>query len=216
MIAITGATGQLGRLVIQALLQSVPANQIIAAVRSPAKAQDLAALGVQVRQADYTQPDTLRAAFAGVDKLLLISSSEVGQRFAQHSAVIDAAKAAGVKLIAYTSILRADTSALGLAAEHKETEAALQASGVPFVLLRNGWYTENYAGVVATAVQYGAVMGAPEKAALLQPHARTTPLPPPPCWSKTAKPAKSMSWRATQRSRWQNLRLKSPNNLANL
>jgi NAD(P)H dehydrogenase (quinone) len=94
-----------------------------------------------------------------VDKLLLISSSEVGQRAAQHRAVIDAAKAAGVKLIAYTSILRADTSALGLAAEHKETEAALQASDVPFVLLRNGWYTENYAGVVPTAVQYGAVMG---------------------------------------------------------
>ena len=159
MIAITGATGQLGRLVVQALLQRVPAAHIVAAVRTPAKAQDLAALGVQVRQADYTQPDTLRAAFAGVDKLLLISSSEVGQRAAQHHAVVDAAKAAGVKLIAYTSILRADTSALGLAAEHKETEAALRASGVPFVLLRNGWYTENYAGVVATAVQYGAVMG---------------------------------------------------------
>ncbi|MEO6291140.1 MAG: SDR family oxidoreductase [Burkholderiaceae bacterium] len=159
MIAITGATGQLGRLVIQALLHSVPANQIVAAVRSPAKAQDLAALGVQVRQADYTQPDTLRAALAGVDKLLLISSSEVGQRATQHRAVIDAAKAASVKLIAYTSILRADTSTLALAAEHKETEAMLRASGVPFVLLRNGWYTENYAGVVATAVQYGAVMG---------------------------------------------------------
>jgi len=159
MIAVTGATGQLGRLVIQELLRSVPAAQIVAAVRTPAKAQDLAAVGVQVRQADYTQPDTLRAAFAGVDKLLLISSSEVGQRAAQHRAVIDAAKAADVKLIAYTSILRADISALGLAAEHKETEAALQASGVPFVLLRNGWYTENYVGVVPTAVQYGAVMG---------------------------------------------------------
>ena len=159
MIAITGANGQLGRLVVQELLRTVPANQIIATVRTPAKASDLAALGVQVRQADYTQPDTLRAAFAGVDKLLLISSSEVGQRAVQPRAVIDAAKAAGVKLIAYTSILRADTSALGLAAEHKETEAALRASGVPFVLLRNGWYTENYAGVVATAVQYGAVMG---------------------------------------------------------
>ena len=159
MIAITGANGQLGRLVVQELLRTVPANQIIATVRTPAKASDLAALGVQVRQADYTQPDTLRAAFAGVDKLLLISSSEVGQRAVQHRAVIDAAKAAGVKLIAYTSILRADTSALGLAAEHKQTETALQASGVPFVLLRNGWYTENYAGVVATAVQYGAVMG---------------------------------------------------------
>jgi NAD(P)H dehydrogenase (quinone) len=160
MIAITGATGQLGRLVIQELLRSVPAAQIVAAVRTPAKAQDLATLGVQVRQADYTQPDTLRAAFAGVDKLLLISSSEVGQRAPQHRSVIDAAKAAGVKLIAYTSILRADTSTLGLAAEHKETETALTASGVPFVLLRNGWYTENYAGVVATAVQYGTVMGA--------------------------------------------------------
>ena len=159
MIAITGATGQLGRLVVQELLRTVPAAQIVAAVRTPAKAQDLATLGIQVRQADYTQPATLQAAFAGVDKLLLISSSEVGQRFAQHSAVIDAAKAAGVKLIAYTSILRADTSALGLAAEHKQTETALQASGVPFVLLRNGWYTENYADVVATAVQYGAVMG---------------------------------------------------------
>ena len=159
MIAITGATGQLGRLVVQELLRTVPAAQIVAAVRTPAKAPDLATLGIQVRQADYTQPDTLRAAFAGVDKLLLISSSEVGQRAVQHRAVIDAAKAAGVKLIAYTSILRADTSALGLAAEHKQTETALQASGVPFVLLRNGWYTENYAGVVATAVQYGAVMG---------------------------------------------------------
>jgi NAD(P)H dehydrogenase (quinone) len=159
MIAITGATGQLGRLVIQELLRSVPANQIIAAVRTPAKAQDLAALGVQVRQADYAQPATLQAAFAGVDKLLLISSSEVGQRAPQHRAVIDAAKAAGVKLIAYTSLLRADTSALGLAAEHKETEAALHASGVPFVLLRNGWYAENYAGTVPMAVQHGAVMG---------------------------------------------------------
>lgn len=159
MIAITGATGQLGRLVIQELLRSVPANQIIAAVRTPAKAQDLAALGIQVRQADYAQPATLQAAFAGVDKLLLISSSEVGQRAPQHRAVIDAAKAAGVKLIAYTSLLRANTSALGLAAEHKDTEAALHASGVPFVLLRNGWYAENYAGTVPMAVQHGAVMG---------------------------------------------------------
>lgn len=159
MIAVTGATGHLGRLVIQELLRSVPAAHIVAAVRSPAKAQDLAALGVQVRQADYTQPATLQAAFAGVDKLLLISSSEVGQRAPQHRAVIAAAKAAGVKLIAYTSVLHADTSTLGLAAEHKDTEVALAASGVPFVLLRNGWYTENYATVVPTAVQYGAVMG---------------------------------------------------------
>jgi NAD(P)H dehydrogenase (quinone) len=159
MIAVTGATGHLGRLVIAELLRTVPAAQIVAAVRTPAKAQDLAALGVQVRQADYAQPATLAAAFAGVDKVLLISSSEVGQRAVQHRAVIDAAKAAGVQLIAYTSILRADTSTLGLATEHKETEAALAASGMPTVLLRNGWYTENYETVVPTAVQYGAVMG---------------------------------------------------------
>lgn len=159
MIAITGATGQLGRLVIQNLLKTVPASQIVAAVRSPAKAADLAALGVQVRQADYGQPATLDAAFQGVDKLLLISSSEVGQRAAQHAAVIAAAGKAGVKLLAYTSLLRADRSPLGLAAEHKTTEAALRASGLPFVLLRNGWYTENYAASVPAALQYGAVMG---------------------------------------------------------
>ena len=159
MIAITGATGQLGRLVIQNLLKTVPASQIVAAVRSPAKAADLAALGVQVRQADYAQPATLEAALQGVDKLLLISSSEVGQRAPQHAAVIAAAQKAGVKLLAYTSILRADSSPLGLAAEHKETEAALRASGLPFVLLRNGWYTENHTGSVPAALQYGAVMG---------------------------------------------------------
>ena len=159
MIAVTGATGHLGRLVIAELLRSVPAAHIVAAVRTPAKAQELAALGVQVRQADYTHPASLIGAFAGVDEVLLISSSEVGQRAAQHRAVIDAAKAAGVKLIAYTSILHADTSTLELATEHKETEAALATSGVPYVLLRNGWYTENYETVVPTAVQYGAVMG---------------------------------------------------------
>lgn len=159
MIAITGATGQLGRLVIQTLLKSVPAGQIVAAVRSPAKAADLAALGVQVRQADYAQPATLDAAFQGVDKLLLISSSEVGQRAPQHAAVIAAAQKAGVKLLAYTSLLRADTSPLGLAAEHVTTEAALRASGIPFVLLRNGWYTENHAASIPPALQYGAVLG---------------------------------------------------------
>ena len=159
MIAITGATGQLGRLVIQQLLKTVPAAQIVAAVRSPAKAADLVALGVKVRQADYAQPATLEAAFQGVDKLLLISSSEVGQRAPQHAAVIAAAQKAGVKLLAYTSILHADRSPLGLAAEHKATEAALRASGIPFVLLRNGWYTENYAASIPPALQYGAVLG---------------------------------------------------------
>jgi NAD(P)H dehydrogenase (quinone) len=159
MIVITGASGQLGRLVIEGLLKKIPAAEVVAVVRNPDRVKDLAALGVQVRQADYDQPDTLEKAFQGADKLLLISSSEVGRRVPQHRAVIEAAKRAGVKLIAYTSILRADTSPLPLAAEHKETEALLQASGVPFVLLRNGWYTENYLASVPVALQHGVVLG---------------------------------------------------------
>ncbi|MBX9474111.1 SDR family oxidoreductase [Yersinia enterocolitica] len=160
MIAVTGATGQLGRLVINALLKKVPANEIIAAVRSPEKAIDLAALGIQVRKADYSQPTTLEAAFQGVDKLLLISSSEVGQRIAQHTAVINAAQHAGVKLLAYTSLLHADTSTLGLGEEHRVTESLLRESGLPVVLLRNGWYTENYAASIAPALAHGAFIGA--------------------------------------------------------
>ncbi|WP_236426582.1 SDR family oxidoreductase [Pseudomonas syringae] len=141
------------------MLTRLPASQIIAAVRSPEKAADLSALGVQVRQADYAQPSTLDSAFAGADTLLLISSSEVGQRLTQHQAVINAAKNAGVKLLAYTSVLHADTSALGLAKEHRETEDYLQSSGLPFVLLRNGWYTENYVAGAPGALAHGAVMG---------------------------------------------------------
>lgn len=159
MIAITGASGQLGRLVIQSLLERVPAEQIVALVRDPGKVQDLAAQGVVVRTADYNQPATLTAALKGVDKLLLISSNELGNRAAQHRAVIDAAKAAGVTLLAYTSVLHADTSTLGLAAEHRDTEAALKASGVPHVLLRNGWYSENYLANVPSAVEHGVLLG---------------------------------------------------------
>lgn len=159
MIAITGASGQLGRLVIAELLKSVPAVDLVAAVRNPGKAEDLAAMGVQVRRADYTQPDTLESAFAGVDRLLLISSSEVGQRVPQHANVIAAAKAAGVRLLAYTSILHADTTPLGLGDEHRQTEAMLAQSGLPFVLLRNGWYTENYAASIPAALQYGVLLG---------------------------------------------------------
>src|SRR5476649_1593363 len=160
MIAITGATGQLGRLVIAALLKKVPANQIIAAVRSPEKAKDLADLGVELRQADYSQPATLDSAFKGVEKVLLISSSEVGQREAQHGAVIAAAKRASVKLLVYTSVLHADKTPLGLGVEHRATEKALSESGVPFVLLRNGWYTENYAASIAPALAHNAFIGA--------------------------------------------------------
>lgn len=159
LIVVTGATGQLGRLVLAALLKQVPAAQLVAAVRSPEKAQDLAAQGIQVRKADYDQPETLVEAFRGAAKVLLISSNEIGQRFAQHRAAIDAAKAAGVPLLAYTSLLRAATSPLPLAKEHQETEAYLKASGLPFVLLRNGWYTENYAASIPSALQHGAFLG---------------------------------------------------------
>jgi NAD(P)H dehydrogenase (quinone) len=159
MIAVTGATGQLGRLVIDALLQKLPASGIIAVVRNPAKAKFIADRGVQIRQADYTQPATLDTAFKGANKLLFISSSDIGNRIPQHSAVIAAAKLANVKLVAYTSLLHADTSPLALAAEHKKTEALLHASGLPCVVLRNGWYTENYAASIATAPAHGVLLG---------------------------------------------------------
>lgn len=161
MIVVTGATGQLGRLVIENLLRTEPPSSIVAVVRDPAKASDLSNRGVQVRQADYAQPASLRTAFAGADKLLLISSSELepGQRASHHRAVIDAAIDCEVKLIGYTSILHADTSPLGLAADHVQTEAMLKASDIPFVVLRNGWYTENYTISIPTALAHGALMG---------------------------------------------------------
>jgi NAD(P)H dehydrogenase (quinone) len=156
---ITGATGQLGRLVIDVLLRRVPAGSIVAAVRNIDKASDIAALGVQVRQADYNQAASLEAAFQGAERLLLISSSEIGQRTRQNQAVIDAAKRSGIQRLAYTSVLHADTSVLALAQEHRETEAAILDSGLPFVLLRNGWYTENYTAGVPSALSLGAVVG---------------------------------------------------------
>jgi NAD(P)H dehydrogenase (quinone) len=159
MIVVTGASGHLGRLVVQSLLQKLPAREVVAAVRSPDKAKDLAARGVEVRVADYARPETLGPALAGAEKVLLVSSSEVGQRAAQHAAVVKAAKAAGVKLLAYTSILRAPTSRLVLAAEHQATEEAIRASGLAHVFLRNGWYLENYTEHLAPALQHGALVG---------------------------------------------------------
>lgn len=155
-IAITGATGQLGRLVVEKFKGKLPATSLVALVRSPAKA---GVLGVTVREADYTKPDNLDRALAGVDTLLLISSNEIGQRATQHRNVISAARKAGVKRIVYTSLLHADTSTLSLAGEHRETEADLKASGVPFTILRNGWYTENYTGSIGGALAGGAVIG---------------------------------------------------------
>lgn len=163
MIVITGATGNLGQLVIAKLLETVPASNIIAAVRNPAKAADLAAKGVQVRQADYGSADSLDAAFKGATKVLLISSSEIGQRTAQHQNVVDAARRAGVQLLAYTSLLHADTSPLALAAEHIATEAAIRASGLPFSLLRNGWYLENHTEHLAPVLEHGVVLGAAQQ-----------------------------------------------------
>jgi NAD(P)H dehydrogenase (quinone) len=159
IIAITGATGHLGRLVVASLIRKVPPANVIAAVRNPDKAKDLASQGVQVRKADYDTPEDWDAALRGAEKVLLISSSEVSQRSRHHRTVIDAAKRAGVKLLAYTSILHADTSALALAKEHSETEASIRASGIPFVLLRNGWYMENYAPGVKSALARGSVYG---------------------------------------------------------
>jgi NAD(P)H dehydrogenase (quinone) len=166
MIAVTGANGQLGQWVIKSLLTKTPAESIIALVRNPEKAASLKSMGVQVRKADYNEPDSLTQALIDVEKLLLISSSEVGQRVQQHAAVIDAAKAARVSLLVYTSILKADTSPLILAQEHKETEALLKASGLPVAILRNGWYTENYTESLAGVLQTGAVLGAAEEGRL--------------------------------------------------
>ncbi|MGO4804755.1 SDR family oxidoreductase [Arthrobacter sp. 2MCAF15] len=159
-IAVTGATGQLGRLVLEELLTNQEPASLVAVVRDAAKAEELRARGVQVRVADYSDPAALEAALAGVDKLLLVSGSEVGARVAQHANVVTAAKAAGVGFIAYTSVLAADTTELILAPEHKATEQLIRGSGLGFTFLRNGWYTENYAQTVATARQTGAVVAA--------------------------------------------------------
>ncbi|MFB6393673.1 SDR family oxidoreductase [Polymorphospora lycopeni] len=159
MITVTGATGHLGRLVVEQLLdRGVPAAGIVAAVRAPEKAADLAARGVQVREADYDRPETLAAALAGTDRLLLVSGNELGQRLRQHGNVVEAARSAGVSLLAYTSILAADTTSVPLGPEHKATEDLVRASGLPYVLLRNGWYLENYD--LAGAVAQGVILGA--------------------------------------------------------
>jgi len=157
-IVVTGATGHLGRLVVEALLaRGVPAQEIVATGRRVETLADLTNRGVVVRRADYTDPASLRAAFDGAEKLLLVSGSEVGQRVAQHENAIAAAKDAGVRLIAYTSIPKADTSTLRLAQEHRATEQALAASGIPFVLLRNSWYLENYTPQLPVYLEHGIV-----------------------------------------------------------
>ena len=159
-LLVTGATGHLGRLTVESLLErGVAADQIVATGRNTATLADLADRGVIVRRTDYTDPGMLKEAFAGAEKLLLISSSEVGQRYEQHVNVVDAARAAGVQLIAYTSITRAATSNMALAEEHRATEEYIRGSGIPFVFLRNNWYIENYTDQLSVVLEHQALLG---------------------------------------------------------
>jgi NAD(P)H dehydrogenase (quinone) len=156
-IVVTGATGQLGRLVIEELLARVSADQIVAVVRDAGKATDIAARGVELRIADYDEPETLDGAFIAGDSVLLISGSEVGRRIPQHKAVIAAAKAAGVARLAYTSVLGGPAADFALAHEHIATEQAIVESGLTYTFLRNGWYNENYSGQLAVQLEHGVV-----------------------------------------------------------
>ena len=157
--AVTGASGQLGRRVVDALARRAGAASIVAVVRNPDAARDSLPQGVTIRQGDYEDPASLDAAFDGIDRLVLISSNALGARTRQHANAIEAARRAGVRHIAYTSVLHADTSQLGLAAEHRETEALLARSGIAHTLLRNGWYTENYTASIPPALQHSAFIG---------------------------------------------------------
>jgi len=164
-IAVTGTSGQLGRLIVDELIErSVAPSDIIAIARNTAKITDLADRGVVTRQGDYTDPASIAAALAGVDRLVLVSSSEIGQRASQHANVIAAAEAADVRRIVYTSLLRADTTTIGLGPEHKRTEEALTASPIAATVLRNSWYLENYTGQIAQYVATGTVLGATDGA----------------------------------------------------
>jgi NAD(P)H dehydrogenase (quinone) len=158
-IVVTGATGHLGRHVVEQLLEKVPADQVTAVVRSPEKAADFAERGVRIAVADYNAPETFHGLFAAGDKVLLVSGNEYDKgRVRQHQVVIDAAKAAGVALLAYTSAPASLKAAL--ADDHRATEEALVASGVPYVLLRNGWYHENYTENLGPVLEHGAVVQA--------------------------------------------------------
>jgi len=155
-IAITGATGQLGRLAVAKLKEKTATENLVALVRNPSKAEDL---GIEARVFDYSKPETLVDSLQGIDTLFLISGSEIGQREIQHKNVINAAKQAGVKRIVYTSILNASTSEMALAPEHVATEKALAESGLRYTILRNGWYTENYARSIPGSIQAGGFIG---------------------------------------------------------
>lgn len=159
-IAITGATGQLGNFVVEQLKNRVSSDSIVALARNTEKAS---ALGVEVRKFDYSKPEILTNALQGIDRLLLISGSELGKRTEQHINVINAAKEAGVNWIVYTSLLHLETSSLNLAGEHLATEKALKESGIDYTLLRNGWYSENYTASIPGAIGGGAFLGSAGK-----------------------------------------------------
>lgn len=155
-IGITGATGHLGRLVVNKLKEKVKADNIVALVRTPSNAVDM---GIEAREFDYDKPEALPGALKDIDTLLLISANEIGKRSRQHTNVVNAAKQAGIKWFLYTSVLHADTTTLSLAGEHRETETAIKSSGIPYTILRNGWYTENYLASADSAIKSGAFIG---------------------------------------------------------
>ncbi|KOX16339.1 SDR family oxidoreductase [Nocardiopsis sp. NRRL B-16309] len=158
-VVITGATGHLGRLVVEDLLAGgLPADQITATGRDTAKLADLSAKGVSTARADFGDPASLKAAFEGADTVLLVSGSEVGQRVDQHRNAVEAAKDAGVGHIVYTSVLNAAETTLILAPEHKATEEIILGSGLTYTFLRNGWYSENYEQQLHQARETGTVL----------------------------------------------------------
>lgn len=197
-IVVTGATGHLGRLVVEQLLEKVPAGQVTAVVRDESRAADLAARGVRLAVADYNAPETFDGLFSAGDKVLLISGNEFAKgRVQQHKVVIEAARAAGVALLAYTSAPASLTASL--ADDHRGTEEALLASGLPYALLRNGWYHENYTEQLGTVLEHGAVVAAAGEGGSPPPRVRTTRPPRWRCSPARATRTRPTSWAATRR-----------------
>jgi len=155
-VAVTGSTGQLGQIVVEKLKKKLPQENLVAMARSAEKA---AGLGVPTRIADYEQPEAILQALTGIDTLILISASDFNKRADHHHNIVEAARKADIKWIIYTSLIHADTSTIGLAAQHRTTEAEIKNSGIPFTILRNGWYTENYVGSIQAAVNTGSIIG---------------------------------------------------------
>jgi NAD(P)H dehydrogenase (quinone) len=155
-VLVTGATGQLGSRIVQHLAKQLPAGSVVAGGRNAAKAP----VGVEFRKLDYTDPASIDAALVGVNRVVLVSGTDVGKRVPQHKAVIDAATRAGVQLLGYTSILKADSNPFLLATEHRGTEEVLAAGKLPYILLRNGWYSENYTSTAAMTIQAGVIRSA--------------------------------------------------------